>query len=158
MNRRIFYDDVQWNKFIDFSRNLETPCLIVDLNIVKNNYNELKNHFPYAKIYFAVKSNPAEKVITLLRDLGSNFDIASTYELDKVLSLGVEPERLSFGNTIKKAKDIKYFYDKGVRIFATDSKADLQNIAKNAPGSKVFVRILVEGSQSADWPLSKKFG
>jgi ornithine decarboxylase len=29
-------------------------------------------------------------VIELLRDLGSNFDIASIYELDKVLATGVE--------------------------------------------------------------------
>jgi len=146
MNRRNFYDDKQWSRFVEFSRDIETPCLIIDLNIIKNNFKELNRYFPYANIYYAVKSNPSEKVIKLLKELGSNFDIASIYELDKVLGLGVEPERLSYGNTIKKAKDIKYFYDKGVRLFASDSKADLQNIAKNAPGSRVFVRILVEGS------------
>ena len=45
-----------------------------------------------------------------------------------------------------------------MRLFATDSKADLHNLAKNAPNSKIFIRILVEGAHSADWPLSKKFG
>jgi len=90
--------------------------------------------------------------------MGSCFDIASRYELDKVLKLGVSPERLSYGNTIKKAKDIAYFYEKGVRMFATDSKDDLKNIAQFAPGSRVYVRILVENTTSADWPLSRKFG
>jgi len=65
---------------------------------------------------------------------------------------------VSYGNTIKKARDIRYFYEKGVNLFATDSEADLRNIAKAAPGSRVFVRILTEGSQTADWPLSRKFG
>ncbi|MCQ4051992.1 type III PLP-dependent enzyme, partial [Klebsiella pneumoniae] len=89
---------------------------------------------------------------------GSSFDIASIYELDKVMSRGVGPERISYGNTIKKSRDIRYFFEKGVRMFATDSEADLRNIAKAAPGAKVYVRILTEGSTTADWPLSRKFG
>ena len=61
-------------------------------------------------------------------------------------------------STIKKASHVKYAYDKGIRLYATDSKADLQNIAEQAPGSKIFVRILVQGSETAEWPLSRKFG
>ena len=105
-----------------------------------------------------MKANPGEPVLKLLAEMGSNFDIASRYELDKILSLGVESFRLSYGNTIKKPRDIKYFYEKGVRLFATDSKDDLKAIAENAPGSKVYVRVLVETSATADWPLSRKFG
>ena len=43
-------------------------------------------------------------------------------------------------------------------MYATDSEADIRNIAKAAPGSKIYVRILSEGSRTADWPLSRKFG
>jgi len=50
---------------------------------------------------------------------------------------------------------VKYAYDKGIRLYATDSKSDLQNIAEFAPGSNVFVRILVEGGETAEWPLSR---
>lgn len=83
-----------------------TPFLVVNLNIIKRNYEELLAHFPFAKIYYAVKANPAIEVLELLRDLGSPFDIASRYELDRVLSLGISPDRISYGNTIKKAADI----------------------------------------------------
>ena len=124
----------------------------------RSKYEELLQHFPFSRIYYAVKANPATEVLELLRDLGSCFDIASRYELDRVLSLGIEPERVSYGNTIKKPADIRYFYEKGVRLFATDSEADLRNIAKEAPGARVFCRILTEGSETADWPLSRKFG
>ncbi|MEI3000538.1 MAG: hypothetical protein V8T86_06495 [Victivallis sp.] len=72
--------------------------------------------------------------------------------------LGISPDRISYGNTIKKAADIRYFHEKGVSLFATDSEADLRNIAKEAPGARVFCRILTEGSETADWPLSRKFG
>jgi ornithine decarboxylase len=136
----------------------ETPFLVVDMATVDRQYDELAESFPYAKVYYAVKANPAPEIITLLRDKGACFDIASIYELDKVMALGVTGERISYGNTIKKSRDIRYFYNQGVRMFATDSEADLRNIAKAAPGSKVYVRILTEGTQTADWPLSRKFG
>jgi len=136
----------------------ETPFLVVDLKTIDRAYDELVDGFPFAKVYYAVKANPANEVLSLLRDKGSNFDIASIYELEKVLALGVKPEQISFGNTIKKARHIRAFYEKGVRLYATDSEADLRNIAKAAPGSKIYVRILTEGSTTADWPLSRKFG
>jgi ornithine decarboxylase len=135
----------------------EPPCLIIDLDVVKAKYLELRQYLPFAKVYYAVKANPMDEVLALLRDLGACFDVASRYELDQVLRLGVGPERLSYGNTIKKRKDIAYFFDKGVRLFATDSIADLNNISDMAPGAKVFFRLLAEGS-GADWPLSQKFG
>lgn len=136
----------------------ETPFLVVDLKTIDRAYDDLVAGFPYAKVYYAVKANPANEVLSLLQNKGSNFDIASIYELEKVLALGVKPEQISYGNTIKKSKDIRAFYEKGVRLYATDSEADLRNIAKAAPGSKVYVRILTEGSTTADWPLSRKFG
>ncbi|HRH91614.1 MAG TPA: type III PLP-dependent enzyme [Agitococcus sp.] len=148
----------EWKRIKDFADTKETPFLVVDLEIIKQKYEELTTCFPMAKVHYALKANPGKPVIELLRDLGSNFDIASIYELDKVLATGVDADRISYGNTIKKAAHIKYAFDKGVRLYATDSKADLQSIAENAPGSKIFVRILVEGGETAEWPLSRKFG
>jgi len=133
------------------------PCLIIDLDVIRKNYENLQTYLPWATIYYAVKANPDDAVVSLLRDLGANFDVASRYELDQLLQLGVSPERMSFGNTIKKEKDIAYFYEKGVRLFVTDSISDIDKLSRAAPGSKVFFRLLTEGL-GADWPLSKKFG
>ncbi|MDD3886783.1 MAG: type III PLP-dependent enzyme [Victivallaceae bacterium] len=153
-----YYTKEDWKRIKAEAARHETPFLVVDLGIVKHKYEELKELFPFAKVYYAVKANPAVEVLELLRDLGSNFDIASRYELDRVLSLGIDPARMSYGNTIKKATDIAYFHSKGVNLFATDSEGDLRNIAKEAPGARVFFRILTEGGETADWPLSRKFG
>ncbi|UCJ18411.1 type III PLP-dependent enzyme [Pseudomonas sp. MM211] len=153
-----YYPRETFNRMKNFADQHETPFVVIDTAIIKQAYDDLRAGFEFAKVYYAVKANPAIEIIELLRDKGSNFDIASIYELDKVLSAGVTPDRMSYGNTIKKARDVRYFYEKGVRLFATDSEADLRNIAKAAPGSKIYVRILTEGSTSADWPLSRKFG
>jgi ornithine decarboxylase len=156
--RADFVSDKDWERFLEYSQDLETPCIVLNLNTIRLNYQRLRGFFPYSQIYYAVKANPEPEIISLLAEMGSNFDIASRWELDRVLSLGISAERVSYGNTIKKAKDIAYFYEKGVRLYATDSKEDLKHIAGNAPGSKVYVRILIDASSTADWPLSRKFG
>jgi ornithine decarboxylase len=158
IHRSDYIPDSEWQRFLAFSEVLETPCIVLNLRTIKENYLRLRDSFPYAHIYYAVKANPHRAIISLLAALGAFFDIASRYELDLVMSLGVTPDRISFGNTIKKAKDIAYFYEKGVRMFVTDSEEDLENIASFAPHSKVYVRIIMDESSSADWPLSRKFG
>jgi len=153
-----YYQPDAFDRIKRFADSQETPFLVVDKATVGQAYDQLEDAFPFARIYYAVKANPAPEISELLRERGSNFDIASIYELDRVLGLGVSPDRVSYGNTIKKSRDIRYFFERGVTMFATDSEADLRNIAKAAPGSKVYVRILTEGTQTADWPLSRKFG
>ena len=114
-----YYDAETFKRIKAFADTQETPCLVVDTATIANQYDELVENFPYANVYYAVKANPAPQVLSLLRDRGSNFDIASIYELDKVMALDVSPDRISYGNTIKKSKDIRAFYDRGVRLFAT---------------------------------------
>ena len=145
-NREDFVSNSDWKKFLEFSKNLETPNIVVNVNTVRKNFIKLRDSFPYARIYYAMKANPGEPVLKMLIEEGCCFDIASRYELDKILALGAKPDNLSYGNTIKKARDIKYFYEKGVRMFATDSKEDLKNIAEFAPKSRVYVCILVDSS------------
>ncbi len=147
-----------WARIKAFSDTRQTPFLVVDLNLIRRKYLDLQTGFPSASIYYAVKANPANEILGLLAELGAYFDVASRYELDKVMSLGVEPQRISYGNTIKKDADVLYAYERGVRLFVTDSEMDLRRIAKQAPGSEVFIRILTEGTHTADWPLSRKFG
>jgi ornithine decarboxylase len=153
-----YYNSENFSDMKQFADTQQTPFVVIDRRLIDEHYNDLNTNFPYAKIYYAIKANPAVEIIELLRDRGSCFDIASIYELDKVLGTGVTADRCSYGNTIKKSRDVRYAYEKGVRLFASDSEDDLRNIAREAPGSKVYVRLLTEGSHTADWPLSRKFG
>lgn len=152
-----YVSEEKFQKIKDFSVGKQTPFLIIDIEVIRRRFIELSRSFPSAKIYYAVKSNPMNEVVTALADLGSNFDVATRFELDQLLSLGISPDRMSFGNTIKKEADIAYAYQKGVRLFVTDCEQDLEKLARSAPGSKVFFRILTDG-KGADWPLSRKFG
>jgi ornithine decarboxylase len=135
----------------------ETPCLVVDLEIIAEAYDSLRRHLPLARVYYAVKANPAPAVVAMLERKGANFDVASRGEIELCLHNGATAERLSFGNTIKKEKDIAFAYEAGLRLFAFDSAHELDKLARSAPGSQVFCRILVD-CQGAEWPLSRKFG
>jgi ornithine decarboxylase len=147
----------RFERIRDFASSKETPCVIFDLQRFVRRFEEIRDRFSFAKPYYAVKANPDERLLRVLAQRGSFFDIASVYELEQLLSLDVEPERISYGNTIKKGRDIAHAYERGVRLFATDSESDVRKLAENAPGSRVFFRILADCS-GADWPLSRKFG
>lgn len=135
----------------------QTPFLVIDLDVITTNFRALRRTLPRADVFYAVKANPAPEVIKHLVGLNSNFDVASAAEIDLVFTAGAKPEQVSFGNTIKKEADIVYAYKRGVRLFAFDSEAELEKLARSAPGAHVFCRILTD-CEGADWPLSRKFG
>jgi len=135
----------------------ETPALVIDLDVVEGNYLGLASSLKPAELFYAVKANPAPEILRLLAKRGSSFDVASRGEIDLCLEVGITAERISFGNTIKKAADIAYAHRRGVKLFAFDSEGELEKLAEHAPGAGVFCRVLVEG-EGAEWPLSRKFG
>ena len=134
-----------------------TPCLVFDVDRVEANFRALQRALPLARIYYAVKANPAAPVLRRLVTLASSFDAASYEEVAACLDAGARPEAISFGNTIKKASAIRGAFERGVSLFAFDSAEELEKLAKHAPGARVYCRILV-ANEGADWPLSRKFG
>jgi ornithine decarboxylase len=133
------------------------PCLVVDLDVVRDNYSAFAKALPDSKVYYAVKSNPAPEILQLLVELGACFDVASVGETEMVLAAGATPDRISFGNTVKKESDIATAFKLGVTLFAIDCEAEVDKVARVAPGSQVICRIHCDNA-GADWPLSRKFG
>ncbi|WP_420411496.1 type III PLP-dependent enzyme [Roseibium sp.] len=138
-------------------RDDDGPCVVVDLDIVRENFETFAKALPDTSVYYAVKANPAPEILDLLESLGSSFDCASPTEVEMVLATGADASRISYGNTIKKEKDIARAFALGVRLFAVDAVEEVEKIARVAPGSKVFCRVLCDGI-GAEWPLSRKFG
>jgi ornithine decarboxylase len=134
-----------------------TPCLVLDVDRVESNFRALQHSLPLARIYYAVKANPAPQVLDRLVRLSSFFDAASWEEVSACLAAGAAPDSISFGNTIKKVSAIRRAHERGVSLFAFDSIEELAKLAKHAPGARVYCRLLVE-NEGADWPLSRKFG
>jgi ornithine decarboxylase len=134
-----------------------TPCLVLDVDRVEENFRALTRALPLAHVYYAVKANPATPILKRLVSLGSSFDAASFEEIEFCLDAGAEPRRISYGNTIKKVSAIQRAFAAGVDMFAFDSQEELHKLAQHAPGARVYCRLLVE-NDGAEWPLSRKFG
>ncbi|MCB4767429.1 type III PLP-dependent enzyme [Ancylobacter sp. Lp-2] len=139
------------------NRREEGPCVVVDLDVVRANYGAFARALPDTRVFYAVKANPAPEVLSLLAELGSSFDCASVAEIEMALAAGATPDRVSYGNTIKKERDIARAFELGVRLFSVDCQVEVEKVARVAAGSKVFCRILCDGA-GAEWPLSRKFG
>jgi ornithine decarboxylase len=139
------------------SPDLVTPCLVLDLDRVADNYAVLRGALPAARIYYAVKANPAPQILRLLARLGSCFDAASLPEIEDCLNAGATAKAISFGNTVKKVSAIAGAHRLGVELFAFDSEEELRKIAAHAPGAKVYCRVVVSNA-GAEVPLSRKFG
>ena len=138
-------------------RDLATPYLVVDLDVVEARYLALSAALAPADIYYAVKANPAPEILARLRDLGAYFDAASMLEIRQCLEAGIPPGRIAFGNSAKKARDIAEARERGIDLFAYDSRAEMRKLAASAPGARVYCRIFME-PDGAEWPLSRKFG
>ncbi|MBE7620595.1 type III PLP-dependent enzyme [Gluconacetobacter entanii] len=134
-----------------------TPCLVVDVDRVEERYSALREALPLARIYYAVKANPAPAILDRLVGLGSAFDAASWEEIQMCLRAGAAPQDISFGNTVKKVSAIARAHEAGIDMFAFDCAEELEKLARHAPGARVYCRLIVE-NEGADWPLSRKFG
>jgi ornithine decarboxylase len=138
-------------------RGEDGPCLVVDLEVVRVNYVAFSRALPDTRVFYAVKANPSPEILRLLAELGSCFDVASVSETQAVLAAGAGPDRISYGNTIKKESEIAQAFALGVTLFAVDCEAEVEKVARRAPGARVICRIHCDGSGS-EWPLSRKFG
>jgi ornithine decarboxylase len=135
----------------------EGPCLVVDLDVVRENYLTFSKALPDTRVFYAVKANPAPEILKLLAELGSSFDVASISETEAVLAAGATPDRISYGNTIKKLSEIAVVARLGINLFAVDCEAEVDKVAAAAPGARLICRIHCDGTGS-EWPLSRKFG
>ena len=114
------------------NRREDGPCVVVDLEVVRDNYSKFARALPDTRVFYAVKANPEPQVLKLLAELGSCFDTASVVEIQLALAAGATPDRISFGNTIKKERDIVRALELGVRLYAVDCEAEVEKISRAA--------------------------
>lgn len=136
---------------------LPTPFLAFDPQSVEHHYEHFKALLREVDVFFALKCNPDPDVLATVASTGAGFEIASAAELEMACEAGARPEDVLYSNTVKPPADVAKTFASGVWRYAFDSEAELQKIARHAPGSSVYARVAVEDEHSL-FPLSKKFG
>ncbi len=135
----------------------ETPYFLFSETKLLARIREFNRHFPSVAIQYALKANSDPAVIRILADAGCGFEAASRYELRLLQTVGVPPGKIIYGTSVKPAAHIREFAEYGVDLFACDCRTELEKIAANAPGSRVYVRLAVNDAGSV-FKFSEKFG
>jgi ornithine decarboxylase len=133
------------------------PFLIVDTAIVRSKVHRFRAAMPRVRPHYAVKANPDRRVLKVLVQEGVGFEIASTAELDLLLSLGVPAPEVFYSNPMKSREAIAYAAAKGVEWFVVDSLDELRRVHETKADAKLYLRLATPNIGS-DWPLSGKFG
>ncbi|WP_346355172.1 type III PLP-dependent enzyme [Azotosporobacter soli] len=134
-----------------------TPVLVLSLAQIEANYRFLKERLPRVNLYYAMKSNPDERIIRTLERLGGCFDVASDGEIMALAQMGVAPERIVYANPVKTKQGLAAARRTGVNRFTFDSESEIDKMAKEAPGGSVLLRVRVV-NPDALVDLNLKFG
>src|SRR5438105_11978307 len=110
------------------SQKYTRPFLIVDTAIVRGKVRRFRAAMRRVRPHYAVKANPDRRVLKVLVREGVGFEIASTAELDLLLSLGVPAAEVFFSNPVKSRDSIAYAAAKGVAWFVVDSLDELRRV------------------------------
>ncbi|HUQ25462.1 MAG TPA: type III PLP-dependent enzyme [Burkholderiales bacterium] len=133
------------------------PFLILDTAIVRAKARRFRAAMPRVRPHYAVKANPDRRVLKVLAEEGCGFEIASTAELDLLISLGVNPAEVFFSNPVKSRESIAYAAAKRVEWFVIDSLEEMRRVFEVKRDARQYLRIATPNIGS-DWPLSGKFG
>ena len=139
-------------------RESEQQFYIVDLESVDRTLATWRTVLPRVRPFYAVKCNPDMGILRTIADAGGDFDCASPNEIERVLSLGVHPERILFANPCKRKIDLKHALGCGVTLTTLDSIFELDKIAEVC-GTRMAAMLRIYASDPlAQCLLSNKFG
>jgi ornithine decarboxylase len=109
------------------------------------------------QLFYPVKVNCNPAVIELMKNREINFEVGAISECRLLITLGIAPNCIRYGNPVKSADSIQEAHRLGITCFGADSTEELEKIAKYAPQSSVYIRVAVDNS-GAEWALTHKFG
>ncbi len=136
---------------------LDDTFYIYDLGNTARLMQAWRGAMPRVAPFYAVKCNPEPALLRLLYALGAGFDCASKAELECVLALGVPKERIIFAHPCKRATDLRYAREHGIKYTTFDTASELTKIAGGYPGVGCVLRIRCD-DPDARVPLGLKYG
>ena len=134
-----------------------TPFVVISLAQVEKNYDFLRRRMPRVNVYYAMKANPAPRIMETLARRGASFDTASAGEIETLARMGISGTRMIYANPVKTPQGMAAAAQFGVRRFTFDDRSEIGKMAAAVPGAEVLVRVRVK-NQKALVDLNAKFG
>lgn len=135
----------------------EDPFYVFNVGEIVQKHKEWKMKLPRVQPFYAVKCNDCQIVLEVLAALGTGFDCASKAEINKVLNIGVDADRIIFANPAKPASHIRHAKDVSVDTMTFDNECEIHKIKALYPDARLVLRIRCDAEVS-QCPLGMKFG
>ncbi len=135
--------------------------IVYDLNKLEELYKRWQTLMPHIMPYYAIKCNPSIHLLKKLAKMGSGFDCASLNEIEHVLKINVNPQKIIFSNPCKYEEDIHYALKNKVYNIVFDSLEELQKIHNIARNDSQYIKLILRiyaNDKEAKFQLSKKYG
>lgn len=133
------------------------PLLLLDCDVVRQQYRALNRALPNVTLHFALKPLPHPAVVRTLLAEGASFDLATSGEVDLVAGENVPAEKTIHTHPIKRDADIRDALAYGCRVFVVDNLNELHKFVAYRDETELLVRLSFRNAEAfAD--LSKKFG
>ena len=120
-----------------------TPCYVFSANVIRENYQRLRDHFPAYEIFFSFKANPNLAVCRTVLGLGANADVSSLGELKAALKAGFKPENILFVGPGKTDEEIRYAITNGVFAIVAESAYEVALVDAIAGKIKKTARVML---------------
>ena len=124
----------------ELTSTIETPFYVYSQKSITDSYKKLK-HSINAKIFFSVKANSNQAIISLMKSLGAGVDVVSAGELERALNAGISPHKIIFEGVGKSMNDIEYAVYNNIRQINIESMEELYMI--NSIGQKNKKKIVI---------------
>jgi len=107
-----------------------TPCYVYSRATIERHWRAFDSAFRNLQhlICYSVKANSNLGVLSIFSQLGSGFDIVSGGELKRVLAAGGDAKKVVFSGVGKRADEIEYAMQTGIRCFNVESESELARI------------------------------
>ena len=143
-----------------------TPVVIIDHDVIRQNYAAFKKHLPKVQAYYAVKANAEPAIVRTLYRAGASFDVASLPEFmlvyENIKSLPAKQQqdfiwdKIIYANPTKPRETLQAL-DQYKPLVTYDNLTELKKIKQYAPHAGVVLRLRVPNTGSMV-ELSSKFG
>jgi len=143
-----------------------TPLVVIDHDILRQNYASFKKHLPKVQAYFAVKANAEPAIVRTFYRAGASFDVASLPEFmlvyENIQHLPAKEQqdfiwdKIIYANPTKPKETLQAL-DRYKPLVTYDNPGELKKIAQYAPHAGVVLRLRVPNTGSMV-ELSSKFG
>jgi ornithine decarboxylase len=134
-----------------------TPLLVIDCDIIREQYRRLSLALPETVFFYAVKALPHEDVIATLHQLGCSFDLASSGETALLEKCGISGRDAIYTHPVKQKEDIERAIAAGCRIFVADNAIEIEKLKQYRKKVRLLIRAGFR-SRNAVVDLAKKYG